>query len=194
MRVSSLKRKTNETDINCEINLDGTGEYNIDTGIGFLNHMLETLSKHSQIDIKLNCKGDLNVDDHHTVEDCALILGKCFLEALQDNINLLKRFSDSTVALDESLTRVVLDISARPYCNCNLHFTREKIGDVSTEMISHFFITFAMNAKITLHIDSIKGINNHHISESAFKAFAICIRNAIKIKKNSNSTKGMIDV
>lgn len=193
MRTSSLKRKTNETDINCEINLDGTGQYSINTGLGFLNHMLETLSKHSQIDIKLNCKGDLNVDDHHSIEDSALVFGKCFLVSLGDSINLLERFADSTVALDETLTRVVVDIS-RPYCNCNLQFTREKIGDLSTEMISHFFITFAMNAKITLHIDSIKGINNHHIAESAFKGFALCIKKAIKIKKNNNSTKGMIDI
>lgn len=194
MRKAVIKRNTKETNISVKIDLDGTGVYNIDTGIGFLNHMLESFSKHSKIDIDLNCKGDTNVDCHHSCEDIAITLGQAFRKALASNINTIVRFAHAYAPLDESLVRCVIDISGRPYCKSTLKFTREYLGKLSTEMISHFFISFANSARITIHIDMIRGINNHHIAESSFKAFALAIKHAIKSSTTTNSTKGIVDI
>lgn len=195
MRSAVIIRNTKETKIKVEVNLDGTGQFKINTGIGFFNHMLEQLSHHSLIDINLEALGDLHIDFHHTVEDCAIALGDCIKQALGEKIGIT-RFGHSYVPMDETLTRCVLDLSGRSYPIFNVNFLRDKIGEIDTELFREFFFAIANGISCNLHIENLYGTNNHHIIESCFKAFARSLRQAITIddrKKNAiNSTKGTL--
>ncbi|KAK4685186.1 hypothetical protein P7C73_g4968, partial [Tremellales sp. Uapishka_1] len=210
-RTATVNKKTSETEISCTIDLDyepGVGEQVIDvsTGIGFLDHMFTALAKHGGMCLTLKCKGDLHIDDHHSAEDSALALGEAFKLALGERRGI-KRYGFAYAPLDEvsclagelsltgqALSRAVIDISSRPFFVCHLPFTREKIGDLSTEMVSHLLQSFAFAAGVTLHIDWIRGENNHHIAESAFKALALAIRMAISRTGGNDvpSTKGVL--
>ena len=195
MRTSTIKRKTNETAIEVTINLDGTGTYDIATGIGFLDHMLDQLSKHSLIDIRVRAKGDLHIDFHHTAEDVGIALGEAVKQALGDKKGI-RRYASSDRQKDGTLTRVALDVSGRPFLVWKVAFTAEKVGEMDTELFREWFQAFAMNAGITLHVENAYGDNNHHIAESAFKALARALRSAVEIDpKASNvipSTKGTL--
>lgn len=195
-RVATVSRKTKETTISVTVDLDGTGKSEISTGLGFLDHMFTALSKHSMIDINLTCKGDLEVDDHHTAEDCALALGQALDDALGPSKTGIQRYGSAYAPLDEALSRAVVDISGRPHAVVDLKFVREKVGSISTEMLAHVFQSLAMAAKITLHVHVIEGSNDHHKSESAFKALAIALRQAVSIDpRRANdvpSTKGSL--
>lgn len=191
-RTANIERKTKETDISLILNLDGTGESVVNTGIGFLDHMLTALSKHGRIDLTLSCKGDLHVDDHHSVEDCGIVLGQAFKAALGD-LRGIARYGYAYAPLDESLSRAVVDISGRPFADIKLNLQRENIGNLSCEMLPHFLSSFATSAAITLHVDVIKGKNDHHRAESAFKALALALRAAIKREGTDiPSTKGVL--
>jgi imidazoleglycerol-phosphate dehydratase len=191
-RTAQVQRQTNETQIGCSVNLDGTGASKITTGIGFLDHMVVTLSKLSRIDIELTCQGDLYVDDHHTTEDCALALGQCIDKALGDRRGIA-RFGDAHAPLDEALARAVIDLSGRPYPQIDLGLKREKLGDLSCEMIGHFFISLAIALRASLHVDVLKGMNDHHRCEAAFKAVGLALRNAVaKDGDEILSTKGVL--
>ncbi|CAM9601084.1 unnamed protein product [Ascophyllum nodosum] len=193
MRRAVISRKTNETTITVDICLDGTGKAEVDTGLGFLDHMLHAMAKHGHLDLKLICKGDLHIDDHHTAEDCAIALGEAFDKALGARKGI-RRWGTAMCPLDEALSRAVVDISSRPYANVQLNFTREMIGTISTEMLQHVLESFAQGARITLHVDNLKGFNNHHKAESAFKATGVALRTAISADANAGvpSTKGML--
>jgi len=191
-RTANIERKTKETDISLILNLDGSGESVVNTGIGFLDHMLTALSKHGRIDLTLSCKGDLHVDDHHSVEDCGIVLGQAFKAALGD-LRGIARYGYAYAPLDESLSRAVVDISGRPFADINLNLQRENIGNLSCEMLPHFLSSFATSAAITLHVDVLKGKNDHHRAESAFKALALALRAAIKREGTDiPSTKGVL--
>lgn len=193
MRKASIERKTLETEIRLELNLDGQGVSNINTGIGFFDHMLNALTKHSGFDIELECKGDLHVDDHHTVEDCGLALGQAVAEALGDRRGIV-RFAHAYAPLDEALARAVVDLSGRPWPSIDLGLKREKIGELSCENIGHFFESFAMTSKMSLHVDVLKGNNDHHRAEAAFKAVAIALKGAVRSDGDAGipSTKGVL--
>ncbi len=195
MRTSKIERNTKETKIKVEVNLDGTGIYKVSTGIGFFNHMIEQLSHHSLIDIKLEAVGDLHIDFHHTTEDCAIALGEAIKNALGDKKGIT-RFGHSYVPMDETLTRCVLDLSGRAYPIFNCNFQRDKIGEMDCELFREFFFALAQSIGCNLHIENFYGINNHHIIESCFKALARALREAISIderKKDAvNSTKGIL--
>ncbi|KAF9518387.1 hypothetical protein BS47DRAFT_1338319 [Hydnum rufescens UP504] len=197
VRKASVVRKTNETDIQVSLTLDSSPgvaqTITVSTGIGFLDHMLHALAKHGGMSLEIRCKGDLYIDDHHTAEDCALALGEAFKEALGERRGI-RRYGTGFAPLDEALSRAVIDISSRPYCVVDLGLKREKIGDLSTEMIPHVFHSFAMAAGVTLHVDCLRGENDHHRSESAFKALALAIREAIQRTGGSDvpSTKGVL--
>ncbi|GAA5942038.1 hypothetical protein JCM3775_004324 [Rhodotorula graminis] len=199
IRTATISRKTGETEIECTLTLDhlpGTKQViDIDTGVGFYNHMLHALAKHGKMSLQLKCKGDLEVDDHHTVEDCAIALGEAFKEALGERKGI-RRYGTGFAPLDEALARAVLDISSRPYFCGDLQLKREKIGDLSTEMIPHVFHSFAQGAGVTLHVDVLRGENDHHKSESAFKALALAIREAVQTDGSDEvpSTKGVLAV
>ena len=194
-RFSSINRTTNETNINVKINLDGKGKNNIQTGLPFFDHMLEQLSKHSLIDIELNCKGDLDIDSHHTMEDVGWALGKAINNALGEKRGI-KRYSFCFLPMDECLTRCALDISGRPWLIWNVFLPLVSIKDIETEIFREFFQSFSQSAAITLHIENLYGSNTHHIIESCFKSVAISIREAIRIDKenleNIPSTKGSL--
>ncbi|MBE6499266.1 MAG: imidazoleglycerol-phosphate dehydratase HisB [Methanobrevibacter thaueri] len=190
-RISNLSRKTNETDITIKMNLDGTGKYNIDTGINFFNHMLESFSKHSMIDLNIKAKGDLEIDDHHTIEDIGILLGETFLKAIGDKKGI-KRMAHAIVPMDESVSTIAVDISGRSYCNMSLSFKNEKIGDMTSDIIIHFFESFANSAKINIY-GTVEGANDHHKAEAVFKAFAKAIKEAIIVEHDQiPSTKGLI--
>lgn len=195
MRIAEVNRDTKETKINVSINLDGQAKYQIDTGIGFLNHMIEQLSHHSLIDINLKCQGDLNIDFHHTTEDCGIAIGQAINKALGDKKGI-NRFGHSYVPMDETLSRCVIDLSGRAYTIFNCEFKRDKIGEMDCELFREFFHALAQAIGCNLHIENLYGINNHHIIESCFKALARALREAITIddrKKNIiNSTKGIL--
>ena len=180
MRTGSIKRTTNETDISVELNIDGTGVYDVETGVGFFDHMLEQLSRHSLMDLKVRAKGDLHIDAHHTSEDVGIAIGQAFKEALGD-MKGITRYASLDLPMDETLTRAAVDVSGRPYLVWNVDFTRDKIGDYDTELFREFFIAFAQNAGITLHVQNIYGENNHHIAETCFKAVARVLRMAATI-------------
>ena len=194
-RVSSLNRETNETSIVVKINLDGKGKNNINTGLPFFDHMLEQLSKHSLIDINLKCKGDLQIDSHHTMEDVGWALGKAINKALGEKRGI-KRYSFNFLPMDECLTRCCLDISGRPWLIWNVFLPSVSIKNIETEIFREFFQSFTQSAGITLHIENLYGNNTHHIVESCFKSLAISIREAIKIdeqnSENIPSTKGSL--
>jgi imidazoleglycerol-phosphate dehydratase len=195
MRQAKVERKTNETEIAVSVNLDGTGKHDIATGIGFLDHMLDQLSKHSLIDINVKAKGDLHIDFHHTAEDVGIALGEAVKRALGDKKGI-RRYASSDLPMDGSLTRVAIDVSGRPFLVWKVEFTRDKVGEMDTELFREWFQAFAMNAGITLHVENLYGENNHHIAESAFKALARALRDAIEIDPRAKdaipSTKGTL--
>lgn len=198
LRTATVSRKTSETEIEVTIELDcnpGLKKQVIDvsTGIGFLDHMYNALAKHGHMSLTMKCKGDLWIDDHHTAEDSALALGQAFHEALGE-VRGIRRYGTGFAPLDEALSRVVVDISSRPYCVVDLGLKREKIGDLSCEMIPHVFHSFAMAAGLTLHVDCLRGENDHHRSESAFKALALALREATERTGGNDvpSTKGVL--
>ena len=194
-RKAKILRKTNETNIAVEANLDGKGIYKIETKIGFLNHMLEQFSKHSLIDIKILAKGDTHIDLHHTTEDSGIALGECIKKALRSSKGI-KRFAHAIIPMDETLTRVSIDVSNRPYLIWNVKLKVEKLGEMDTELFKEWFQAFAQSAGITLHIENIYGDNSHHIVESCFKGLARSLREALEIDKRMKnkipSTKGML--
>ena len=195
MRIANVERKTKETSISVDINIDGAGKYDIQTGIGFLDHMLEQVSKHSLIDLKVKAKGDLHIDLHHTTEDTGIAIGEALLKAMGEKKGI-KRYSHTLIPMDETLSRVVLDISGRPYLVWNVKLKVEKLGEMDTELFKEWFQGFAQAAGITLHIENIYGDNSHHIIESCYKGLAKALRSALEIdprQKNSiPSTKGTI--
>ena len=195
MRIAKVNIKTKETTIEAEVNLDGKGVYNIDTGIGFLNHMLEQLSKHSLIDINLKAKGDLHIDLHHTTEDSGIVIGEAIAKALGDKKGI-KRYAHAYIPMDETLSRVSLDISNRPYLVWNVKLKVEKLGEMDTELFKEWFQAFSQSAGITLHIENIYGDNSHHIIESCFKGLARALRLALEKDARAGdslpSTKGIL--
>jgi imidazoleglycerol-phosphate dehydratase len=195
LRQARIERKTNETEIAAEVNLDGSGAFSISTGIGFFDHMLEQLSRHSRIDIKLTAKGDLHIDQHHTVEDCGIALGQAMAKALGDKRGI-KRYAHAYLPMDEALTRTAIDVSGRPYLIWRVKFPAEKIGSMDTELFREFFQAFAQNAGLTLHMEALYGENAHHIAESCFKGLARALRDAITIDEKMAgeipSTKGQL--
>lgn len=192
-RRATISRKTAETNISAALNLDGSGKYNIDTGLDFLDHMLEQIAKHGLIDLELSCAGDLEVDEHHTIEDVAITLGQIIDKALEEKVGI-QRYG-FTLPMDESLATVALDLSGRPYLVFEGVFEREMVGDFPTEMVEHFFYSLAMNLNATLNID-VKGENDHHKIEACFKSFAHCLRSAVsRSERNSDilpSTKELL--
>ena len=194
-RVSSVHRKTSETQIKVEVNLDGTGKHSIKTGLPFFDHMIQQLSKHSLIDIYIKCKGDLEIDSHHSMEDVGWALGKAINDAL-GNKQGIKRYSFNYLPMDECLTRCCIDISGRPWLVWNVFLPNVTIKDIETEIFREFFQSFSQSAKFTLHIENIYGQNTHHIIESCFKSMAISLRNAIQLDfrnlDNVPSTKGTL--
>ena len=195
MRIAKVIRKTKETSIEAEINLDGKGIYKIDTGIGFLNHMLEQLSKHSLVDINLKAKGDLHIDLHHTTEDSGIVIGEAIAKALGDKKGI-KRYAHAYIPMDETLSRVSLDISNRPYLIWNVKLKVEKLGEMDTELFKEWFQAFSQSAGITLHVENIYGDNSHHIIESCFKGLARALRLALEKDSRAGdslpSTKGIL--
>ena len=194
-RQATINRATKETEISATIDLDGTGAYDIKTGIGFLDHMLEQLARHGLIDIKLKAKGDLHIDFHHTAEDSGIVLGQAFAKALGDKAGIV-RYADVHLPMDETLTRVAVDVSGRPYLIWKVHFTRDKLGEMDTELFREWFQAFAQNAGITLHVENLYGENNHHIAETCFKGLARALKAAIAIDPRQAgrvpSTKGSL--
>ena len=194
-RKAKINRKTKETSIAVETNLDGKGSYKIDTKIGFLNHMLEQLSKHSLIDIKIAAKGDTHIDLHHTTEDTGIALGECIKKALGSSKGI-KRYAHALIPMDETLTRVTMDVSNRPYLIWKVSLKVEKLGEMDTELFKEWFQAFSQSAGITLHVENIYGDNSHHIIESCYKALARSLRAALEMdprnKKSIPSTKGSL--
>lgn len=195
MRKASINRKTKETSISVEVNLDGTGKSSIKTGIGFLDHMLDQIAKHSLIDISLEAKGDLHIDLHHTTEDSGIALGEALKEALGDKKGI-KRYASATIPMDETLSRVSIDLSNRPYLVWNVKLAVEKLGEMDTELFKEWYHAFAQSAGITLHVENIYGENSHHIIESCYKGLARALRDAVQIDSRIQdiipSTKGAI--
>ena len=190
-RIANLSRKTSETDIEIKMNLDGSGVYDISTGINFFNHMLESFSKHSMIDLNIRAVGDIEIDDHHTIEDVGILLGEVFLKAIGDKKGI-KRMAHAIVPMDESVSTVAIDISGRSYCNMNLDFKNEKIGDMTSDVVIHFFESFASSAKINIY-GTVEGVNDHHKAEAVFKAFAKALKKKKKIEHDQiPSTKGVL--
>lgn len=191
MRTAKLTRKTSETDIEIELDIDGTGKYEIDTGVNFFNHMLESFSRHSFIDLKVKAVGDIEIDDHHTIEDTGILLGEAFLKAIGDKKGI-RRMGHAIVPMDDSVATVAIDISGRSYCNMNLEFKNDKIGDMTADILVHFFESFASSAKINIY-GTVEGSNDHHKAEAVFKAFAKSIYDACKIEHDEIlSTKGVL--
>lgn len=192
-RAARVERHTGETLVRAAIVLDGTGEAELDTGLGFLDHMLGALARHSRIDMALSCEGDLEVDDHHTVEDCALTLGMALDAALGERRGI-RRFGSAFAPLDEALARVVVDLSGRPSPHVSLGLRREKVGDVAAENITHFFHSLATAGRMALHVDLLRGENDHHRAEAAFKALALALREAVASDGSGSvpSTKGVL--
>jgi imidazoleglycerol-phosphate dehydratase len=195
MRKGEIKRKTKETDIAVAVALDGSGRSDIATGIGFLDHMLDLLARHSRMDITARAKGDLHIDDHHTAEDIGIALGQAVKQALGD-MKGITRYADVHLPMDEALTRVAVDVSGRPFLVFKVAFGRDKIGSFDTELVNEWFQAFAMNAGLTLHVETLYGLNDHHISESCFKGLARALRAAFAIDARAAneipSTKGSL--
>jgi imidazoleglycerol-phosphate dehydratase len=195
MREAQVARKTTETDIEVAVNLDGTGTYDVETGIGFLDHMLEIFSRHSLIDLKVRAKGDLHIDFHHTTEDTGIAIGEAIHQALSDRRGI-RRYASAMIPMDETLSRVAIDVSDRPYLIWKVDFSKPKLGEMDTELFKEWFQAFAQNARVTLHVENIYGENNHHIVESCFKALARALRDAIETDPRAAdsipSTKGTL--
>lgn len=180
MRKASVDRNTKETRISAEIDLDGTGRYDVKTGVGFLDHMLEQLSRHSLIDIRLRAEGDLHIDQHHTAEDCGIVLGQAVAKALGDKRGIT-RYASVYLPMDEAMTRVALDISGRPYLIWKVRFPTQKVGEMDTELFREWFQAFSQHSGITLHVENLYGENSHHIAETCYKGLARALRAAIAI-------------
>lgn len=195
MRVGKVERRTKETEIMAEVNLDGQGRSEIATGIGFLDHMLDQLARHSLIDLTCKAKGDLHIDYHHTTEDTGIAIGEAVSKAMGDRKGIT-RYGEATIPMDETLTRVTLDASNRPYLIWKVNFSRDKLGEMDTELFKEWFQAFAQNAGLTLHVENLYGENNHHIVESSFKALARALRQAVEIDPRKSdaipSTKGTL--
>lgn len=195
MRTASITRKTHETDISVAVNLDGSGAYDVSTGIGFLDHMIEQFSRHSLIDITCRIDGDLHVDQHHTAEDSAIAIGQAISQALGDKAGI-GRYGSAYSPMDETLARVALDISGRPYFVWKAGFTQEKLGELDTELVEHWFHSISQAVGITLHIELLYGANNHHVCEAIFKGFARAMRSAVELDPRKGgaipSTKGQL--
>ena len=195
MRSAEVTRNTNETRISVKLSLDGTGRYDVATGVGFFDHMLEQLARHSLIDIAVQAHGDLHIDQHHTVEDVGIALGQAMTQALGDRKGI-SRYASIDLPMDETLTFAAVDVSGRPYLVWNVEFSRPKVGDFDTELVREFFQALAQNAGITLHVKNIYGDNNHHIAETCFKAVARVLRQALSIDPRTAddipSTKGTL--
>ena len=195
MRQVTKTRKTAETDVTVEINLDGTGQYDNQTGIGFFDHMLDQLARHALVDLKIRAKGDLHIDDHHTVEDVGIVLGQALAEALGDKRGI-RRYGACMLPMDDTLVRAVLDLSARPFLVWKVDFTAPKIGTFDTELVREFFQAFSTHGGITLHVERIDGINAHHIAEASFKSVARALREAVETDPRKAdaipSTKGAL--
>ena len=195
MRTAHIKRRTNETDVSVTVALDGTGAADIKTGVGFFDHMLELLARHALIDITAHVSGDLHVDFHHTVEDTGIALGQAILAAMGDKKGLA-RYASLDVPMDETLTRVAIDVSGRPFMVFRTTFPTAKIGEFDTELVREFFQAFAMNAGLTLHVETLYGVNSHHIAESCFKGLARVLRTALSVDPREGgripSTKGAL--
>ncbi|MEE8379688.1 MAG: imidazoleglycerol-phosphate dehydratase HisB [Gammaproteobacteria bacterium] len=194
-RKATIKRDTLETQIQVSINLDGSGDYNVDTGVPFLDHMLDQVARHGLIDLDIKAKGDLHIDAHHTVEDVGITLGLAFAEAIGDKKGI-RRYGHAYVPLDEALSRVVIDFSGRPGMEYGVEYTRARVGDFDMDLLSEFFQGFINHAQVTLHIDNIRGKNAHHIAETVFKAFGRAVRMAIEMDSRMGdtlpSTKGSL--
>jgi len=191
-RTARITRDTSETNIECLLELDGSGRSEIKTGLGFLDHMLSALAKHGRFDLTLTASGDTHIDDHHTVEDCAIVIGRALNEALGDRSGIA-RFGYSYAPLDESLSRAVVDLSGRPWPEIQLSLARDMVGDVAAENLTHFLRSLAMEGRMALHVDVIRGDNDHHKAESAFKAVAIALRTAVAVTGDEvPSTKGSL--
>ncbi len=191
-RLVRIERKTRETSVELELDLDGRGTSTIRSGIGFLDHLLETLSRHARIDVTLTCKGDLEVDDHHTAEDCALALGAAIDQALGDRAGI-ERFGSAYAPLDEALARAVVDFSGRAYAYVKLDFKREALGGIACENLSHVLRSLGSAARATLHVELLRGENDHHRAEAAFKATALALRQAVRVTGSGvPSTKGVL--
>ena len=195
MRSASIARKTAETDIRVEVHLDGTGAYDMATGVGFFDHMLDQLARHSLIDMTVAATGDLHIDDHHTVEDCGIALGQALAQALGDKRGI-RRYGSCLLPMDDALVRAALDLSGRPFLIWNVEMPRDKIGTFDTELVREFFQAFSTHGGITLHVDGLHGINAHHIAEAAFKAVARALREAVETDPRKTdaipSTKGAL--
>jgi imidazoleglycerol-phosphate dehydratase len=195
MRKGSVKRTTKETDVSVAVDLDGSGQATVETGIGFLDHMLDLLARHSRLDLSVKAKGDLHVDPHHTTEDVGIALGQAVKQALGD-MKGISRYADLHMPMDETLTRVAIDISGRPFLVFRTTFTHDKVGTFDTELVNEWFQAFAMNAGITLHVETLYGSNDHHIAESCFKGLARALRAAVAIDPRAKgeipSTKGSL--
>ena len=195
MRQAKVERRTKETQVRCQLNLDGGGVYKVATGIGFLDHMLEQLSRHSLIDLEVEAKGDLHIDYHHTTEDSGIVVGEAVAKALGDRAGI-RRYGEATIPMDETLTRVALDASNRPYLIWKVAFSRPKLGEMDTELFKEWFQAFAQAAGVTLHVENLYGENNHHIVESCFKGLARALRQAVEIDPRKAdavpSTKGVL--
>ena len=195
MRTATIERNTNETRIAVTIDLDGTGAYDVATGVGFFDHMLEQLSRHSLIDLHVRTAGDLHIDQHHTVEDTGIAIGQAVAQALGDKRGI-RRYGDALSPMDETLTRVALDISGRPWLVWKTAFSQKRLGEMDTELFEHWFHSFAQAAGITLHVELLHGTNNHHIAESAFKGLARALRTAVERDPRKGdavpSTKGVL--
>jgi imidazoleglycerol-phosphate dehydratase len=195
MRKAEISRKTTETSLKVAVNLDGTGQFDVKTGVGFFDHMMEQLARHSLVDIAISAKGDLHIDDHHTVEDAGIALGQAVSQALGDRKGI-RRYGSCDLPMDEALSRCAIDISGRPFLIFGVAFPTQKIGSFDTELVREWFQAFAMNAGITLHIENVYGANSHHIAESCFKALARALRDALEIDPRQKnvipSTKGTL--
>jgi imidazoleglycerol-phosphate dehydratase len=195
-RTAGISRKTNETAIDVTVNLDGTGKHDMNTGVGFFDHMLDQLSRHSLIDMTVSAKGDLHIDDHHTVEDTGIALGQALAKALGDRRGVT-RYASLDLAMDEALTRAAIDVSGRPFLVWKVEFPTAKVGTFDTELVREFFQAFTQNAGITLHVENFCGANSHHIAETCFKAVARVLRSAVEIDPRQAgvipSTKGSLN-
>jgi len=194
-RRGKISRVTKETEITASVDLDGSGTFDIATGVGFLDHMLEQLARHALLDITLKAKGDLHIDFHHTTEDTGIVLGQAVMQALGDRVGIT-RYADVHLAMDETLTRVAVDVSGRPYLVWNVAFSQPKVGDMDTELFREWFQAFAQNAGLTLHVETLYGDNNHHIAETCFKGLARALRQALEVDPRQAgrvpSTKGSL--